>query len=399
MNRYIVKVMDMKQKSTVKNRMLALFMATVFVITGFAQQGNTSLKKAFQGDFYIGTALDSVQIIGKAKSSTHLVKHQFNSIVAENCMKIEKIQPVEGKFDMTLPDQFVKFGEKNKMKIIGHNLVWHSQTPDWFFVDKAGKQVSREVLIERMRVHITTLVTRYKGRVHGWDVVNEALEDDGVLRKSLWYKIIGPDYIELAFKFAHEADPKAELYYNDYNLYKPSKRAGAVEIVKTLQAKGCRIDAVGEQGHYSLGMNIFDDLEGSILAFSNLGVKVMITELDLTILPFPSSEITADVSMSYQNSAKYNPYTKEVPQSVLNDFSDYYVNLFKIFVKHKDVIDRVTFWGVNDGQSWRNYWPIKIRTDYPLLFDRENKAKPVVDRIIKESKIPETANKLAELNQ
>jgi len=389
----------MKQKSTAKNWTLALVAVTVFTTTSFSQNTNKSLKQAFETDFYVGTALDSVQILGKAKPCTHLVKHQFNSIVAENCMKIEKIQPHEGVFDMTLPDRFVKFGEKNKMKIIGHTLVWHSQTPAWFFVDKAGKQVSREVLIERMRTHITTLVTCYKGRVHGWDVVNEALEDDGALRKSLWYKIIGPEYIELAFKFAHEADPNAELYYNDYNLYKPSKRAGAVQIVKTLQAKGCRIDAVGEQGHYSLGMNIFDDLEGSILAFSNLGVKVMITELDLTIIPFPSSEITADVSMSYQNSEKYNPYTKEVPQSVLNEFSDYYVKLFKIFVKHKNVIDRVTFWGVNDGQSWRNYWPIKTRTDYPLLFDRDNKAKPVVERIIKETKTAESATKLAELNQ
>lgn len=388
----------MKQKLTAKNWTLALVVLTVFTTTSFSQNTNKSLKQAFKTDFYVGTALDSVQILGKAKPCTHLVKHQFNSIVAENCMKIEKIQPREGEFNMALPDKFVQFGVDNNMIIIGHTLVWHSQTPAWFFVDKAGKQVSREVLIERMRNHITTLVTRYKGRVHGWDVVNEALEDDGSLRKSLWYKIIGPDYIELAFKFAHEADPNAELYYNDYNLFKPSKRAGAVEIVKTLQKKGCRIDAVGEQGHYSLGMNIFDDLEGSIVAFSNLGLKVMITELDVTILPFPSSEITAEVSMSYQNSAKYNPYTKEVPQSVLNEFSDYYVKLFKIFVKHTNVIDRVTFWGVNDGQSWRNYWPIKTRTDYPLLFDRDNKAKPVVERIIKEAKSSESINKLADLH-
>jgi len=392
-------MIKMIQKSIARNRKLALVLSTVLITSGFAQSKNKCLKQVFQKDFYVGTALDSIQIIGKAKTSTHLVKHQFNSIVAENCMKIEKIQPQEGVFEMTLTDRFVKFGEKNKMNIIGHNLVWHSQTPAWFFVDKAGKQVSREVLIERMRKHITTLVTRYKGRVHGWDVVNEALEDDGSLRKSLWYKIIGPEYIELAFRFAHEADPKAELYYNDYNLFKPSKRNGAVEIVKSLQAKGCRIDAVGEQGHYSLDMNVFDDLKGSIVAISNLGVKVMITELDLTILPFPSSEITAEVSLSYQNSEKYNPYTKEVPQSVQNEFSDYYVKLFKLFVKHKNVIDRVTFWGVNDGQSWRNYWPVRTRTDYPLLFDRDNKAKPVVERIIKEAKTPESTDKLANLNQ
>jgi len=379
-------MMIMKQKSNTRKMKLAIVLATIFITSGFAQQKNANLKNAFLRDFYIGTALDSTQIVGGAQASTNLVKQQFNSIVAENCMKIEKIQPFEGKFDLTLPDQFVKFGEKNKMKIIGHNLVWHSQTPAWFFVDKSGNQVSKEVLIQRMHNHITTLVSRYKGKVNGWDVVNEALEDDGTLRKSLWYKIIGPDYIELAFKFAHEADPKAELYYNDYNLYKPAKRAGAIEIVKTLKAKGCRIDAIGEQGHYSLGMNIFDDLEESIETFSKLGVKVMITELDLTILPFPTTDITADVSTSYQNSEKYNPYTKEVPSSVQQEFSDYYVKLFKLFVKHKDVIDRVTFWGVNDGQSWRNYWPIKIRTDYPLLFDRDNQAKPVVDRIIKEAK-------------
>lgn len=341
------------------------------------------LKEAFKHDFVVGAALSSKQIAGKNEVALSLVKEQFNSIVAENCMKCENIQPKEGEFDFRLADQFVRFGSSNKMKIIGHTLVWHSQVAPWMFVDEEGKRVSKEVLIKRMRSHIHTVVGRYKGRVHGWDVVNEALAEDGKMRKSPWYTIIGPEYIELAFRFAHEADPTAALYYNDYNLYHPAKRAGVVRLIRQLKAKGCRIDAVGEQGHYGLDTDVFRELENSIVAFSAEGVKVMITELDVTVLPFPSKEITAEISTSYQMRPEYNPYTNGLSADAERRFTDYYLRLFNIFVKHRDAIDRVTFWGVGDGESWRNGWPIRNRTDYPLLFDRAYRAKPVVGELIR----------------
>ncbi|MBP6609568.1 MAG: endo-1,4-beta-xylanase [Paludibacter sp.] len=369
-------------------QLIILVFTTMYLLSCSAKTTEIlNLKDAYAGLFKIGTALDSAQIEGADTAAIRVVTTHFNSIVAENCMKPEVIQATEGNFDFRLADKFVAFGERNKMKIIGHTLVWHSQTPDWFFKNADGQNVSREILIERMRNHITTLVSRYKGRVKGWDVVNEALNEDGTLRKSLWFEIIGPDFIKFAFQFAHAADPKAELYYNDYNLYKPEKRMGVVTLIKSLKASGCRIDAIGEQAHYGLGQDILAEIDKSILAFSDEKVKVMITELDISVLPFPAEEITADVSLKYQNSAIYNPYPISLPDSIQQKVNNYYQSLFSIYRKHHHVIDRVTFWGVNDAQSWRNYWPIHDRTDYPLLFDRNNKPKSVVQKLIELKKI------------
>lgn len=359
------------------------------VCTSCENKSVPSLKNSFKNDFNIGVAMNSDQIIGKDSSSVHLIVSQFNSVVPENCMKAEVIHPKEGSYDFTLADQFVDFGLKHKMKIIGHTLIWHSQVPAWFFVDENGVDVSKEVLIKRMKDHISTVVGRYKGKVAGWDVVNEALNEDGSLRQSKFYQIIGPEFLQLAFEFAHDADPDAELYYNDYNLYKPAKRFGVIEMVNVLRENGCRIDAVGEQAHYGLGMPVLTDLEKTIVAFSEMGLKTSITELDVSVLPFPSEEITAEVSQSYTNKPEFDPYVNQLPDSIDNQFTKMYVDLFKIFLRHKDVISRVTFWGVNDGQSWRNYWPIPGRTDYPLLFDRANKPKKAVEAIINETKVSE----------
>ncbi|HBG87255.1 MAG TPA: 1,4-beta-xylanase, partial [Marinilabiliaceae bacterium] len=183
-------------------------------------------KDAFEGKFLIGTTLNTNQIAGNEPEAIKLTKREFNSIVAENCMKMESLQPSEGYFFWDEADAFVKFGEDNGMHIVGHTLVWHSQTPAWLFVDSEGNDVSREVLIERMRTHIQTVVGRYKGRVDGWDVVNESILEDGSWRQSKWIEIIGPDFVRLAFEFAHEADPDAELYYNDYSVSTPAKRDG-----------------------------------------------------------------------------------------------------------------------------------------------------------------------------
>ena len=263
-----------------------VFSAAAIYSTACSQTKQPALKDAFEGKFLIGTALNVGQIRGYDTASVRLVKTHFNAIVAENCMKSEQVQPEEGKFDFSMSDQFVEFGEKNNMWVTGHTLVWHSQAPKWFFVDANGNDVSREVLIERMKKHIYTVVGRYKGRIKGWDVVNEAINDhDGSLRKSKFLQIIGEDYIKLAFQFAHEADPQAELYYNDYSLHNPVKRKGAVAMLKKLIDQGVKIHAVGEQCHVGLDEPSIEEYERTINDFAALGLKVMVTEMDISVLP------------------------------------------------------------------------------------------------------------------
>jgi endo-1,4-beta-xylanase len=344
-----------------------------------------SLKEAFKGKFYIGTALNENQIIGLDSAAVAVVKEQFNAIVAENCMKSERIQPVEGSFSFSLADRFVAFGEQNGMLVNGHTLIWHSQAPSWFFVDSIGNDVSREVLIARMKNHISTLVGRYKGRVKTWDVVNEAILDDGAWRESKFYQIVGPEFIKLAFQFAHEADPEAQLYYNDYSMAFPAKRESVVAMVKGLQAEGVQIDGIGMQGHVGLHHPDIEEFEKSLIAYANLGVNVMITEFDITVLPEADKNIGAEVSASFEYQQAKNPYADGLPDSVSQAFDERYLSFFKLFIKHHDKLDRVTLWGVNDSQSWRNDWPIRGRTDYPLLFDRNNQPKSVVNQIVNES--------------
>jgi endo-1,4-beta-xylanase len=345
----------------------------------------STLKDAFKGKFYIGTALNGFQITGKDTASCRVIRDQFSAIVPENCMKSGQIQPKEGVFDFSLADQFVDFGEKNNMFITGHCLIWHSQAPPWFFTDSEGKDVSREVLIERMKKHIYTLVGHYKGRIKGWDVVNEAINDDGSYRNSKFYQIIGQDFIQLAFQFAHEADPDAELYYNDYSEAIPSKRDGIVAMVKKLKEQGIRIDALGMQTHVGLDNPDLKEYENTIEAYAALGVKVMVTEMDISVLPNPDWKAGAEISKSFEYQKKLNPYVEGLPDSVNIAFGQRYLEFFKLFLKHRDVFSRVTFWGLNDGSSWKNNFPVKGRTDYPLLFDRKNLAKPVVQEIIDEA--------------
>ncbi len=341
------------------------------------------LKDAFENRFGIGAALNDFQIMGRDEETMEVVKQHFNAIVAENCMKSGRIQPKEGEFQFDLADGFVAFGEANNMAIHGHTLIWHSQAPYWFFRDDAGNDVSREVLIQRMKDHIYKVVKRYKGRIQSWDVVNEAILDDGSFRKSKFYKIIGEDFIKLAFQFAHEADPEAALYYNDYSMANPKKRDGVVAMVKRLQEQGVKIDGIGMQGHIGLRYPTIKEFEKSILAFSSLGVKVMITELDLTVLPSPWEDAGAELTNIFEYRTEMDPYVNGMTAEVEKEFSDRYLSFFKLFIKHQDKIERVTLWGVNDGNSWKNNWPIRGRTDYPLLFDRENEPKPVLSDIIK----------------
>lgn len=371
----------MKRKRILINSICTIL--CIFVLSSAKNNtGALKLKEAFGEKFHVGAALNIGQITGRDTAALKIVKAHFNAIVAENCMKSGRIQPQEGEFYFDLADQFVAFGEENDMLIHGHTLIWHSQAPRWFFTDSAGNEVSREVLIQRMKDHIYTLVGRYKGRVKTWDVVNEAILDDGSFRKSKFYEIIGKDFIKLAFQFAHEADPDAELYYNDYSMANPRKRVGVVNMVKNLQRQGVRIDGIGMQGHIGLRYPAIEEFEKSILAFSNLGVKVMITELDLTVLPSPWENAGAEVSANFEYQQKMDPYVDGLPEDVREAFHERYLSFFKLFLRHQDKITRVTFWGVNDGHSWKNGWPIRGRTDYPLLFDRNNEPKAVVRSII-----------------
>ncbi|MDR2475312.1 MAG: endo-1,4-beta-xylanase [Bacteroidales bacterium] len=349
-----------------------------------SEHESCTLKEALHDRFLIGTALNTSHYDEKDSIAVALINRHFNAIVAENCMKSIYLQPEEGRFVFDEADRFVDFGLKNNLAITGHCLVWHSQAPEWFFTDKNGKDVSREVLIDRMKTHITTVVSRYKGKIKGWDVVNEAILDDGSWRESKFYKIIGEDFVPLAFGFAHEADPAAELYYNDYSMANEGKRNGVVKLVKSLKEKGVCIDGIGMQGHLSMQFPSIEEFEKSLIAFSETGVKVMITELDLSILPSPRPDTGADIATSFEYQQSMNPYTAGLPDSVYAKWETHFNAFFKLFLKHHDKIDRVTLWGVIDADSWKNNWPIPGRTDYPLLFDRQYQPKPIVKTIIGE---------------
>ncbi len=359
----------------------AVFASSIGSPPGLYSQ-QPALKDVFKNDFLIGAALNSAQFDEKDARGGPLIKTQFNSITPENILKWASVHPLPERYDFAGPDEYVAFGEKHHMFIIGHTLIWHNQTPGSVFIDSQHRPVDRETLLTRMRDHIHTVVGRYKGRIKGWDVVNEALNEDGTLRQSLWLKIIGEDYLIKAFQFAHEADPKAQLYYNDYSLENEPKRNGAIQLIKKLKAAGIPIHAVGLQGHDKLDWPTAEQQDATIAAFAALGIKVNITELDIDVLPRINRSQTAEVSMTAELRASLNPYANGLPENVQQALAKRYADLFRVFLKHRDVIDRVTFWGVTDGDSWLNDWPVKGRSSYPLLFDRAGRPKPAFAAVI-----------------
>ncbi len=340
----------------------------------------SSLKTKFKNDFYIGAAINDAQINGTDTLALKILSQEMNTITPENIMKWMYIQPEIDSFDFSMSDKYVSLGEKYDMFIVGHTLVWHSQLAPFM-----NEVKDSTIMANHIKDHINTIVGKYKGRIQSWDVVNEALNEDGTLRESIFLKVMGNDYINYAFQLAAEADPEAQLVYNDYNLWKPDKRAGVVRLVKDLQSKGTKIDGVGMQAHWSLEGPSIEDIENSIIAYSDLGVKVMFTELDVTVLPNPWDLNGAAVEQSYEQfegDPKMNPYPNTLPDSIQNKLANRYEDIFNLFLKHKDKIERVTFWGVNDGNSWLNNWPIKGRTNYPLLFDRNNQPKDVYKTVL-----------------
>ena len=380
MDSYVIRTI-----TRMKTPLLTTLAALVLPILASAQPSTAtpSIADLYADSFHIGVALSAGQILGTDPSDTRVIAGHFNSYTAENAMKWESIHPTEGNFSFEIADALADLGEKNDAFLVGHTLLWHQQTPDWVFEDSEGKPASRDQVLARLRHHITTVVTRYKGRFDGWDVVNEALNEDGTMRESNWREALGDDYIAEAFMAAHAADPEAKLYYNDYNLYKPEKRAGAVAIVKDLQARGIPIHGVGIQGHYGLDNPPLEELEATIVALAELGVKVMITELDVSVLPFPDSDQWgADLSTNFALSAELNPYVDGLPADVRIEQDNHYRALFAVFLKHRETLHRVTFWNLNDGTSWKNNWPVRGRTDYPVIFDRQNKPKSTYRALI-----------------
>ena len=343
----------------------------------------TTLKDVFKDAFRVGTAVSPRQFDETDTASVALIRRQFNTISPENVLKWEVVHPRPGMYDFARADRYVAFGERYNMFIVGHTLTWHSQTPRWVFEDSAGKPLTRDALLERLRDHIHTVVGRYKGRIGGWDVVNEALNEDGTLRQSPWYRIIGADFIAQAFAFAREADPSAELYYNDYSMENAQKRAGGVRLVKSLLDQGLKITAVGMQDHLKMNWPTAAEEDTTIAAFAALGVKINITELDVDVLPQASQKRGADVGLRVAQQARLNPYAGGLPDSVQQALAARYAEIFRVLLTHRAVIDRVTFWGAADSDSWLNGWPIPGRTSYPLLFDRQGRPKPAFDAVVR----------------
>ncbi|MGD1044691.1 MAG: endo-1,4-beta-xylanase [Bacteroidota bacterium] len=330
-----------------------------------------TLKDVFKKDFLIGAAVSYDQISGKDTNVISIIESQFNSITPENCLKWETVHPKPNVYDFEQADKFVAFGEKNKMFIVGHILIDIVQVPGWVFQDSAGNKVDRETLMKRIREHIFTVVGRYKGRINAWQVINEPIGRDGRLRKTKWLEIIGEDYIQKAFEYAHQADPNVELYYNGHDMLTKEATDRIVRLVGDIKKQEGRIDGIGVQAHWSLDYPSLNEVEDGIVNLTKSSVKVMFTEMDITVLPKKNS------------GEELNPYPYALPAEMQEKLAKRYGELFSIFCKHTDKINRVSFWGVHDGQSWLNNWPIKGRTDYPLLFDRELKPKPAFFAVVK----------------
>jgi endo-1,4-beta-xylanase len=340
----------------------------------------TLVSAAQAGLFEIGVGISDR--IPQRTNDWPLLMAQFNGVTPENCMKPAAIQPAEGQFNFALADAFVDFAGQRGLKVVGHCLVWakDDRTPEWFFRD-GDKPASRELLMNRMRHHIETEVGRYRGRIWMWDVVNEALDDGtNYLRPSGWEKLLGEDFIADAFRIAHEADPKALLVYNDYNNELPAKREKLIRLVRSLKSKDVPVHAVGLQGHYEIDRVPFADLEATLNAMRELDVKVVVSELDIDVIP--RSRWWAEGGKYRDELAKLNPYAEGCPPEILQRQAEQYGQLFRLFRKHADVIERVSFWNLHDGDSWLNYFPWR-RVNHPLLFDRERKPKPAFDAVVK----------------
>ncbi|RTL55919.1 MAG: endo-1,4-beta-xylanase [Sphingobacteriales bacterium] len=326
-------------------------------------QTTLGLKDYYKNYFPIGVAVSAKNIMS---SDTSFILTQFNSLTPENAMKMGPIHPKENEYNFTEADAIVNFAQRHHLKVRGHNLCWHEQTPDWIFKDKDGKLVSKTELLKRLKEHIFTVVNRYKGKVYAWDVVNEAIDDDSThfLRNSLWFKICGIDYIIKAFEYAHEADPNAILFYNDYNTERPEKRERVLQLIKKLQSLHVPVMAVGLQGHWSIYEPTQHELQSTIQSFAALGLQVQITELDISIYPW-------EKNVRKKTDKDIDIYTTTIE----NKQAEQYKMVFDVFRKNKKYITGVTFWNITDKVTWLDHYPVPGRKNYPLLFDADYQPK------------------------
>jgi endo-1,4-beta-xylanase len=345
-----------------------------------------ALKTVAPKGLRIGAAINRTQSSGGDPQAVAIVTREFNTVTAENDLKWERVHPGPDRFDFAPADRFVEFGQKNGMFVVGHVLLWHQQTPAWVFAGAAGKKLDRDTALGRLKTHIDSVVGRYKGRIGGWDVVNEALEEDGTLRKTPWLEAIGEDYIAKAFEFARAADPEAELYYNDYNLWKPAKRDAAVRLVRGLKAKGLRVDGIGEQGHWGLDDPPLPAIDAALAAIRASGARALVTELDVDVLPRDPEMWGADLSKQSRIRAATNVYPDGLPPAVQEQLARRYADLFRLFLRHD--VGRVTFWGVTDATSWLHDFPIPGRVNYPLLWDRDGREKPAFAAVVEVLRTP-----------
>jgi len=381
-----------------KLQYITIVSLTLTTLSGYSMNqikaDSATLKSAYEDAFLIGNIIAGGfhaedPPYRQDDRELAILAREYNCLTSENNMKMMFVQPEEGVFNFKGTDAAVNFAESNDMLYVGHALVWHSMVPNWIFKYKNGKEVSREDLIDRMRTHIYTLVGRYKGRIKYWDVVNEAIDTKYIedpktgknkqvafFRESPWMKIIGPEYIEMAFQFAHEADPDALLIYNDFSMFEEPKARFAAGLYRYLKSKGIAIHGIGFQGHYHLKYPSLASLQKSIDIISAVGAQISISELDVGILPLIDDYKGADVDKKVELDKKLNPYVDGVPQKILAQQAVRYRELFELFMHNRDHIERVTFWGMLDQYSWINDWPVKGRTAAPLLFDRNYDVKP-----------------------
>ncbi len=341
-------------------------------LAAFAAQ--SGLADLYKNDFLIGTAIGTRTLMQPDTEMLDLIAREFNQVTSENAMKWSSIHPKEDVWKFEEPDKLMEFAEKNKMAVQGHVLVWHSQVPRDIFTGPDGNQASKELLLKRMESHIHTVVGRYKGRIRSWDVVNESITPEDGYRKSKWLEICGPEFMEYAFRYAHEADPECLLIYNDYNEEDPKRRDFIVEMVKEYKKKGIPIHGIGMQAHLNLDSPDLKLWEQAIEAYASVGMKISITELDVDVLPYDWGR-SAEISTNAAYKETLNPYKDGLPKEIDDKLTKRYEDIFKILLKHRDVVDRVTFWGTSDDQSWKNNFPMRGRTNYPLLFDRQHKPK------------------------
>jgi endo-1,4-beta-xylanase len=328
------------------------------------------LKDYYKNYFPIGVAVKPLSLTG---AESDLIKKQFISLTAEDVMKMGPIHPEENRYFWDNADKIVNFAQANGMKMRGHVLCWHQQTPSWMFKDAQGNLVSKEVLFNRLKDHITAIVTRYKGKIYAWDVVNEAIDEDNskIYRDTPWYSICGEEFIAKAFQWAHEADPDAQLFYNDYNTENPGKRDRIYSMLKKLIDAGVPVHGIGLQGHWSIYGPSEKELRDAIIKYSSLGIKVQITELDISVYQ-------PEANRRDLKPGESTVFTPDMEQKQI----DQYKMIFTIFRDYKDIITGVTFWNISDRYSWLDNFPVRGRKNYPLLFDQNLKPKKAFFEVV-----------------